>query len=258
MSEETVSTSGTRGTERLADTVAIVTGASSGIGEATARALADEGASVVLAARRIEELEALADRIQTNGGNALVVPTDVTEEDDIDELVGTVTDEFGRIDILVNNAGVMLVEPLERAERSNLRQMVEVNLLGLMNLTHAALPVMQEQESGHIVNVSSVAGRVAAENFSGYNGTKFGVNGFTEALRKEVTTQNIRTTVVEPGAVDTELPTHITDEQVLERFAEMDLPTLSPDDIARSIVYATTQPEHVSVNELLIRPTGQV
>jgi NADP-dependent 3-hydroxy acid dehydrogenase YdfG len=241
----------------LADHVAIVTGASSGIGEATAEALADEGASVVLAARRADELETLADRIESGGGDALVVPTDVTEEDDIDSLVETVTDEYGRIDILVNNAGVMLVEPLERASRENLRQMVEVNLLGLMTLTHAVLPVMQDQEGGHIVNVSSVAGRRTAANFSGYNATKFGVNAFTEAVRKEVTSQNIRTTVVEPGAVDTELPTHITDEQVLERFAEMDMPMLEPADIARSVVYATRQPEHVNVTELMVMPTGQ-
>ncbi|MFC6952689.1 SDR family oxidoreductase [Halorubellus litoreus] len=241
----------------IADDVAIVTGASSGIGEATAEALAAEGATVVLAARREDELHALADRIESNGGDALVVPTDVTDEDDIDSLVETTTDEYGRIDILVNNAGVMLVEPLERAQRSNLRQMVEVNLLGLMNLTHAALPVMQDQETGHVVNVSSVAGRFASENFSGYNGTKFGVNGFTEALRKEVTTQHIRTTVVEPGAVETELPTHITDDQILEELADIEMPTLDPEDIARGIVYATTQPEHVDVNELLIRPTGQ-
>lgn len=241
----------------LADDVVIVTGASSGIGEATAEALAEEGATVVLAARRVEELEALADRIEADGGDALVVPTDVTDEADIDALVETVTDEYGRIDVLVNNAGVMLVEPLERADRSNLRQMVEVNLLGLMNLTHAVLPVMQEQGSGHVVNVSSVAGRRANENFSGYNATKFGVNAFTEAVRQEVTTEGIRTTVVEPGAVDTELPTHITDEEILERFAGMDLPTLDPADIARAIVYATSQPPHVNVNELLVMPTGQ-
>jgi NADP-dependent 3-hydroxy acid dehydrogenase YdfG len=241
----------------LADNVAIVTGASSGIGEATAKALADEGAKVVLAARRIEELEALADRIESNGGDALVVPTDVTDEDDIDSLVETTTAEYGRIDVLVNNAGVMLVEPLERASRSNLQQMVEVNLLGLMNLTHAVLPVMQEQGSGHVVNVSSVAGRRARANFSGYNATKFGVNAFTEAVRQEVTTQNIRTTVIEPGAVETELPTHITDEQILEQFAEMEMPTLAPDDIARAIVYATSQPPHVDVTEMMVMPTGQ-
>lgn len=241
----------------LAGHVAIVTGASSGIGEATAEALADEGASVVLAARRAGELETLAERIESDGGDALVVPTDVTDEDDIDSLVGTVTDEYGRLDILVNNAGVMLVEPLERASRENLRQMVEVNLLGLMNLTHAVLPVMQDQDGGHIVNVSSVAGRRASANVSGYNATKFGVNAFTEAVRQEVTTQNIRTTVIEPGAVDTELPTHITDEQVLERLAELDMPMLAPEDIARAIVYATLQPEHVNVTELMVLPTGQ-
>ncbi|MFC7228697.1 SDR family oxidoreductase [Salinirubellus salinus] len=241
----------------LAGHVAIVTGASSGIGEATAEALADEGASVVLAARRAGELETLAERIESDGGDALVVPTDVTDEDDIDSLVGTVTDEYGRLDILVNNAGVMLVEPLERASRENLRQMVEVNLLGLMNLTHAVLPVMQDQDGGHIVNVSSVAGRRASANVSGYNATKFGVNAFTEAVRQEVTTQNIRTTVIEPGAVDTELPTHITDEQVLERLAELDMPMLAPEDIARAIVYATLQPEHVNVTELMVVPTGQ-
>jgi NADP-dependent 3-hydroxy acid dehydrogenase YdfG len=260
MSEETASTGDAQGVGPLSESVAVVTGASSGIGEATAEALAADGASVVLAARRVDELEALADRIETAGGEALVVPTDMTEEADIDGLVETTTEEYGRIDVLVNNAGVMLIEPVERAQRSNLRRMVEVNLLGLMNLTHAVLPVMQEQGSGHVVNVSSVAGRRANANGSGYAATKFGVNAFTESLRQEVTAQGIRTTVIEPGAVATELPTHITDEQILERIQELsqaDIPLLAPEDIARGIVYATTQPEHVDVNELLIRPTGQ-
>ena len=243
--------------EYLSDSVAIVTGASSGIGEATAEALAKEGASVVLAARRVDELEALADRIATEGGEALAVETDVTAEDDIDDLVETTMDEYGRIDVLVNNAGVMLLEPLERADRSNLRQMVEVNLMGLMNLTHAVVPTMQKQDGGHIVNVSSVAGRETMASGSGYNATKFGVNAFTDAIRQELSPQDIRTTVIEPGAVDTELPTHIPDEQLLEQLAEMDVPTLAPEDIARGIVYATNQPEHVDVNELMIRPTGQ-
>ena len=241
----------------LSDSVAIVTGASSGIGEATAEALAKEGASVVLAARRVDELEALADRIATDGGDALVVETDVTAEGDIDNLVETTIDEYGRIDVLVNNAGVMLLEPLERADRSNLRQMVEVNLMGLMNLTHAVVPIMQEQDIGHVVNVSSVAGRETMANGSGYNATKFGVNAFTDAIRQELSPQDIRTTIIEPGAVDTELPTHIPDEQLLEQLAEVDVPTLAPEDIARGIVYATNQPEHVDVNELMIRPTGQ-
>jgi len=241
----------------LTDTVAIVTGASSGIGEATALALAAEGATVVLAARRAAALESVADRIDDTPGDALVVPTDITDETAIDSLVETTIDECSRIDILVNNAGVMLLEPLERADRSNLRQMIEVNLIGLMNLTHAVVPIMQEQESGHIVNVSSVAGRQAGADYSGYNASKFGVNGFTEAIRQELTTQSIRTTVIEPGAVDTELSTHIPDEQVLEQLADMELPMLHPDDIAHAVVYATTQPERVDVNELLIRPTGQ-
>jgi NADP-dependent 3-hydroxy acid dehydrogenase YdfG len=243
--------------EYLSDSVAIVTGASSGIGEATAEALATEGATVVLAARRVTELEALADRITTEGGDALVVETDVTAEDDIDALVETTTDVYGRIDILVNNAGVMLLEPLERADRSNLRQMVEVNLMGLMNLTHAVVPIMQQQEGGHVVNVSSIAGRQTMASGSGYNATKFGVNAFTDAIRQELSPQNIRTTIIEPGAVDTELGTHIPDEQVLEQLAEREIPTLAPEDIARGIVYATNQPEHVDVNEIMIRPTGQ-
>ena len=244
----------------LAGEVAIVTGASSGIGEATAEALASRGASVVLAARRADELEAVAERIRTEGGEALVVPTDVTEDDDIDALVAETVDEFETIDILVNNAGVMLLEPLESADRDNLRQMIEVNLLGLMNLTHAALPTMQAQDSGHIVNISSTAGRRAGAKSSGYNATKFGVNAFTEAVRQEVTTDGIRTIIIEPGAVDTELQEHIPDEEIKQQIEEGMIESMTPlesDDIARAITYAVTQPQHVNVNEVLIRPTDQ-
>ena len=244
----------------LAGEVAIVTGASSGIGEATAEALASRGASVVLAARRADELEAVAERIRTEGGEALVVPTDVTEDDDIDALIAETVDEFETIDILVNNAGVMLLEPLESADRDNLRQMIEVNLLGLMNLTHAALPTMQAQDSGHIVNISSTDGRRAGAKSSGYNATKFGVNAFTEAVRQEVTTDGIRTTIIEPGAVDTELQEHIPDEEIKQQIEEGMIESMTPlesDDIARAITYAVTQPQHVNVNEVLIRPTDQ-
>ena len=245
--------------DRLDGKVAIVTGASSGIGETTAEFLAAGGISVALAARREEELEALADRIETDGGDALVVPTDMTDESQIENLIQTTHEAFGRLDILVNNAGVMLLEPVERADRSNFRQMVELNLLGLMNATHIALPIMREQGEGHIVNVSSVAGRVASANSSGYNATKFGVNAFTEALRQEVTAEGIRTTIVEPGAVDTELPEHIPDDEIQERLQEMagSMTPLESADIARAIRYAVSQPQHVSVNELLIRPTEQ-
>ncbi|WP_160133802.1 SDR family oxidoreductase [Halococcus salsus] len=247
-------------TDQIDGSTAIVTGASSGIGEATASALADHGANVVLAARREDELESLAEAIEADGGRALAVPTDVTNEADLDALVDTTLDTFGTIDVLVNNAGVMLLEPVERADRENFRQMVEVNLLGLMNLTHAVLPVMQDQGSGHIVNVSSTAGRQANANSSGYNATKFGVNGFTEALRQEVTGEGIRTTIVEPGAVETELPEHIPDEEVKEQMEEGLFDSMTPlqsEDIARAVAYAVTQPQHVSINEMLVRPTDQ-
>ena len=244
----------------LAGKVVIVTGASSGIGEATAELLASNGAQVVLAARRTDELNAVAERIESDGGTALVVPTDVTEDDDIDALVTQTVEEFGTIDILVNNAGVMLLEPLDEADRENLRQMIEVNLLGLMNLTHAALPTMQEQDSGHIVNISSTAGRKAGAKCSGYNATKFGVNAFTEAVRQEVTTEGIRTTIVEPGAVDTELQDHIPDEEIKQQIEDGMIASMTPlesEDIARAVAYAVTQPQHVNVNEMLIRPTDQ-
>ena len=194
-----------------------------------------------------------------NGGEALVVPTDVTDDAQIEEMIETTVEEFGRLDVLVNNAGVMLLEPLAEADPANLQQMVEVNLLGLMKATHAALPVMLEQGSGHIVNISSVAGREASQTASGYNATKFGVNGFSEAVRKEVTDEGIRVTVVEPGYVETELQEHIPSEMVKERAAEMaeQMEVLQSEDIARAVRYAVAQPQHVSVNELLIRPTDQ-
>jgi NADP-dependent 3-hydroxy acid dehydrogenase YdfG len=239
--------------------VALVTGASSGIGAATAEALADGGASVALAARRRDRLETVADRIEADGGEALVVPTDITDEDDVDAMIETTVSELGRLDVLVNNAGVMLLEAVADADTDNWRRMVEVNLLGLMNATHAALPVMEDQGSGHVVNVSSVAGRQASATASGYNATKFGVNGFTEAFRQEVAEDGVRTTVVEPGLVETELQEHIPDEGIQAQTEQWldSMDPLAPEDIARSIRFAVSQPQHVSVNELLIRPTDQ-
>lgn len=241
--------------------VAIVTGASSGIGEATAHTLATLGASVVLAARRKTELEALAKEIESNGGEALVVQTDVSHEEDIDELIETTLSKFGHIDILVNNAGVMLLERIDQASRDNFQQMVDVNLLGVMNLIHATLPHMQNQEGGHIVNISSAAGRRTSPKSSVYNATKFGVNAFTDALRKEVTTEGIRTTLIEPGIVDTELQEHIPDEEVKEQLNERINDSMAPlksEDIANAIAYAVSQPAHVNLNEMLIRPTDQI
>ncbi|WP_136716986.1 SDR family NAD(P)-dependent oxidoreductase [Halorientalis salina] len=246
-------------TARLDGDVALVTGASSGIGRATAQALAAEGAAVAVAARREERLAELVDDIEDAGGTALAVPTDITETDEVREMVETTREELGGLDILVNNAGVMLLAPVIRADVADLQQMLDVNLKGLMTATREALPGLLDQDEGHIVNISSVAGRTANEASAGYSATKFGVNAFSESLRKEVTDSGVRVTVVEPGAVETELGEHIPDEQVRERLSEMvgEMTVLQPDDIASAITYAVTQPPRVSVNELLIRPTEQ-
>lgn len=244
---------------RLDGSVALVTGASSGIGEATARALSEEGAAVALAARREERLESLASDIEESGGEALVVPTDVTEESQIREMVDRTVEELGGLDVLVNNAGVMLLEPVADADPDNWQQMLDLNVYGLMVASQAALDVMREQGEGDIVNLSSVAGRKAYAGSSGYNASKFGVTAFSESLREEVVDSDVRVTSIEPGIVDTELPEHIPDEEqkeMIEGMAE-EIEPLQPEDIARAIRYAVTQPSHVDVNELLIRPTRQ-
>ncbi|TPK93124.1 SDR family NAD(P)-dependent oxidoreductase [Mesorhizobium sp. B2-4-12] len=243
---------------RLADKVALVTGASSGIGEATATALAAAGAKVAVAARRADRLEALAARIEKAGGAALRIEADVTRNDDITAMVGKVVAEWGRLDILVNNAGVMLLSPAAEATLEDWRQMVELNLLALMGVTKAALPHLRAAK-GHIVNVSSVAGRVANPGASGYAATKFGVVGFSESLRREVYADKVRVTVIEPGLVRTELGDHITNAAskagLDQRLATME--ALAAEDVAAAILYAVTQPARVNVNEIVIRPTDQ-
>ena len=239
----------------LDGSVALVTGASSGIGEATAVALADEGASVVLAARSGGELDALADRIEGAGGDALAVPTDVTDGDSVAGLIEAVREAYGRLDVLVNGAGVIDVAPLEAADPDALRAMVEVNLLGLIRVTRRALPLLAA--GGGVVNVSSVSGREAAAGYAGYSASKFGVNGFSEALRREVG-EDLRVTVVEPGLVDTGLVHCADGEDVAgpgERLESMT--PLVPEDVAAAVVYAVTQPRRVAVNEILLRPSGQ-
>jgi clavulanate-9-aldehyde reducatase len=240
--------------------VALVTGASSGIGEATAVALAAEGAGVGLGARRKGRIEALAERISGDGGRALAVESDVTDETAANALVERTASELGRLDILVNNAGVMLLGPVAGANTEEWRRMIEVNLLGLLYCTHAALPVMGEAGSGHIVNVSSVAGRTAAIGSAVYNMTKWGVVGFSEGLRQEILHANVRVTCVEPGFVETELQGHNEHPLVVETIAKMreqigDL--LQAEDIANAILHAVTAPPHVSINEVLVRPTRQ-
>jgi NADP-dependent 3-hydroxy acid dehydrogenase YdfG len=240
--------------------VAAVTGASSGIGAATARMLADAGAAVALGARRVDRLAALASGIDESGGRALAIELDVAKEQSANAFVAEAKSQLGGLDILVNNAGVMLLGPVEGAPTDQWRTMVNVNVLGLLYCTHAALPVMREAGGGHIVNISSVAGRSANAGSAVYNLTKFGVGAFSEALRQEVSPAGIRTTIIEPGFVDTELQGHNEHPAVREGIEKMRqaLPeVLQAEDIAGAILYAVTQPQRVDVNEVLIRPTGQ-
>jgi NADP-dependent 3-hydroxy acid dehydrogenase YdfG len=243
---------------RLDGKVAVVTGASSGIGEATAEALAAEGATVVAAARREDRLSELVERLEGNGSRAMAVQCDVTDEEQAHYLIRRTEEEFGRVDILVNNAGVMLLSKIEKGLSGEWRTRFEVNVLGLLYVSDAAVAIMKRQGSGHVVNISSVAGRRVRPTIGVYSGTKFAVNAISEALRQEVIEDNIRVTVIEPGAVATELPDHITDEEARESLGGLlELDILQPEDIANAVDYAVTQPERVSVNEILIRPTQQ-
>ena len=243
----------------LSEKVAIITGASSGIGEATALALAAQGAQVVIVARRGDRLEKLAQQISETGGKALQIIADVTDETQVRQMVDKAKAELGRVDILVNNAGVMLLGPIDGADTEDWRRMINLNLLGLMYATHAVLPLMKAQGEGHIINISSVAGRTASANVGVYNATKWGVGAFSEALRQEVHKDKIRVTVIEPGIVATELGEHITNTEVKERLQARvaAMTPLESEDIAAAIVYAVTQPPRVNVNEILIRPTDQ-
>ena len=244
---------------KLDGKVAVVTGASSGIGEATAEALAREGAIVVIAARRADRLKELQDRIESGGTKAMSVECDVTDEERAHNLIGIAKEEFGRVDILVNNAGVMLLSKVEKGLSDEWRQMFDVNVMGLLYVTDAAIEVMKEQGSGHIVNISSVAGRRSNPMTGIYSGTKYAVNAISEALRGELAGDGIRVTIIEPGAVATELPDHISDEEAQERISGItSIETLQAEDIADAITYAVSQPQRVNVNELLIMPTEQV
>jgi len=243
----------------LGGKVAVVTGASSGIGEAAAEALSAEGAAVVVAARREDRLSDLVERIAGDGGRALAVRCDVTDESQAHDLLRRAEEEFGRVDILVNNAGVMLLSKIEKGLSDEWRRMFDVNVMGLLYATDAAIRIMKRQGSGHIVNISSLAGRKVRPTVGVYSGTKFAVGAISEALRQELLEDNIRVTVVEPGVVETELQSHMTDEEAIEGLDALRerLDALRAEDIANAIVYAATQPEWVSMNEILIRPTRQ-
>lgn len=247
-----------RYSQPLAGKAALVTGASSGIGEATAMALAAAGAKVAIAARRADRLEKLAARIEAAGGAVLSIETDLTQDSEVAAMVDKAASHWGRLDILVNNAGQMLLSPLAEARARDLRHMVDLNLIALMEITRLALPHLKASK-GHIVNVASVAGRVANPGSSGYAATKFGVVGFSEAVRREVYADKVRVTVIEPGLVLTELGDHIPNAAMkagLEKRKET-MEGLEADDIAAAILFAVTQHPRVNVNEILIRPTDQ-
>jgi NADP-dependent 3-hydroxy acid dehydrogenase YdfG len=240
--------------------VVAITGASSGIGEATALACAKAGAKLALGARRADRIEALAARIRDEGGEAVAIATDVADEASARAFIEGAREQLGGLHGLVNNAGVMLLGPVEGADTDQWRTMVEVNCLGLLYCTHAALPIMRDEGAGHIVNVSSVAGRVAALGSAVYNLTKWGVVGFSEALRQEALHANVRVTIIEPGFVETELQGHNEGNPiVMEAIDKMrgQMEPLQADDIAEAITFALTRPQHVAINEVLIRPTKQ-
>lgn len=243
----------------LSGKVVAITGASSGIGEATALLCARSGAAVALGARRADRIDALAQRIEAEGGVAAAIAVDVASEEQARGFVQGARHQLGRLDALVNNAGVMLLGPVEGADTENWRRMIDVNVLGLLYCTHAALPLMREQGGGHIVNVSSVAGRRASLGAGVYNLTKFGVNGFSEALRQEALHADVRVTIIEPGFVETELLGH-NESYVIdaaEKIKEQTGEILRSEDIADAIVHSLAAPPHVSINEVLVRPTKQ-
>jgi NADP-dependent 3-hydroxy acid dehydrogenase YdfG len=244
----------------IKDRVVAITGASSGIGEATALACAQAGAKVALGARRADRIEELAARINADGGKAVAIETDVTDEAGARAFVEGAREQLGGLHGLVNNAGLMLLGPVEGADTDHWRRMIDVNCLGLLYCTHAALPIMREEGAGHIVNLSSVAGRIAALGSAVYNLTKWGVTGFSEGLRQEALHANIRVTVIEPGYVETELQGHNEGNPIVMEAMEKTRQQIDPlqaSDIADAIVYALTRPQHIGINEVLIRPTKQ-
>jgi NADP-dependent 3-hydroxy acid dehydrogenase YdfG len=252
-------------TSRLDGTVALVTGASSGIGEATALALAAEGAAVAIAARRTDRLEVLAAKIRADGGTVLVLEADMTQHDEAVGVVERTVAGLGRLDTLVNNAGLMLLGPAVGADTAEWSRMVDINLNALLWCSHAALPhllIAADQDPRRVadlVNISSVAGRFPRNGSAAYNATKHAVTGFSEALRQEVTQRHVRVSVVEPGAVATELSGHNTPEVLAAMRSRMgDLERLQAEDIAEAVSFIVTRPRRVAINEILVRPTEQL
>jgi NADP-dependent 3-hydroxy acid dehydrogenase YdfG len=235
--------------------VVVITGASSGLGEATARHLAAQGASVVLGARRQDRIRALAREL--SGGKAIAVTTDVGDRAQVKALVDAAVEAYGRVDVMINNAGVMPQAPLERLRIDEWDRMIDVNIKGVLYGIAAALPYMKQQTAGHFINVSSVAGHKVGPGFAVYAATKHAVRALSEGLRQEVKPYNIRTTVISPGAVATELPQSTTEPDVAERVRKVYETAIPADSFARAVVFAISQPDDVDINEILFRPTRQ-
>lgn len=238
------------------DKVVVITGASSGIGEETVSLLSENGAKLVLGARRVDRLEKIQQRI---GNNISIQKTDVTQPDEVNALIETAYKDFGRVDVLINNAGLMPQSFLEKNKQDEWNQMIDVNIKGVLYGIGAVLPYMREQKSGHIINLASVAGHVVFPGSAVYSGTKYAVRAITEGLRQEEASvgSNIRTTILSPGAIDTELTDHISDKEMKQGIDEVYKDAIKPDAIARAINYAINEPEESSVNEFIIRPSSQ-
>jgi NADP-dependent 3-hydroxy acid dehydrogenase YdfG len=239
--------------------VVVITGASSGLGEATARHLSAEGATVVLGARRSERIQSLAEELTGQGGKALAIATDVTDREQVKRLVNAAVEAYGRIDVMINNAGIMPRAPLERLTIDDWDRTIDVNIKGVLYGIAAALPHMQRLKSGHFINVSSVAGHKISPEGVVYAATKHAVRVISEGLRMEVKPYNIRTTVISPGAVATELIESITQPDLREDMRKWyEQAAISADSFARAVAFAMSQPEDVDINEILFRPTSQV
>jgi len=242
----------------IQDKVVVITGASSGLGEATARHLCGLGATVVLGARRADRITALAEELNHAGGKALAQVTDVTKAEQVERLVAAAVDTYGHVDVMLNNAGLMPSSPLERLRIDDWDRMIDVNIKGVLYGIAAVLPHMQQRKSGHIINVSSVAGHKVPAGGAVYAATKHAVRALSEGLRQEVKPYNLRTTVISPGAVATDLPASVTETDVAERFRTYyEAIAIAPESFARAVAYVISQPDDVDVNEILFRPTRQ-
>ncbi len=244
--------------ENIKGKVVVITGASSGLGEAAAKHLSALGATIVLGARRADRIEKLASEINDNGGKSLAIAVDVTQRDQVKKLVDSAVEHFGRVDVILNNAGIMPLSPMDRLNVDEWDTMIDVNIKGVLNGIAAVLPYMKAQKSGQIINTSSVAGHKIFTGSAVYSATKFAVRALTEGLRMEVKPYNIRTAIVCPGAVKTELLEHITEADIQQANQDyVGEVGISPDSFARVVAFAISQPDDVDINEIIFRPTSQ-